>query len=120
MIRKVRKEDTPAITAIYNHYIAHTTITFELEPVSEEEMWTRIRHISEKYPYFVYETEGQIAGYCYVHGWKDKAAYSQSAETTIYLAPSHTGKVSERTDAASNRRMPPLRTACPDSLHHRR
>ena len=61
MIRKVRKEDTPAITAIYNHYIAHTTITFELEPVSEEEMWTRIQHISEKYPYFVYETEGQIA-----------------------------------------------------------
>ena len=48
MIRKVRKEDTPAITAIYNHYIAHTTITFELEPVSEEEMWTRIQHISEK------------------------------------------------------------------------
>lgn len=92
MIRKVRKEDTPAITAIYNHYIDHTTITFELEPVSEEEMWTRIQHISEKYPYFVYETEGQIAGYCYVHGWKDKAAYSQSAETTIYLAPSHTGK----------------------------
>ena len=44
MIRKVRKEDTPAITAIYNHYIAHTTITFELEPVSEEEMWTRIQH----------------------------------------------------------------------------
>ena len=76
MIRKVRKEDTPAITAIYNHYIAHTTITFELEPV----------------PYFVYETEGQIAGYCYVHGWKEKAAYNQSAETTIYLAPSHTGK----------------------------
>lgn len=92
MIRKVRKEDTPAIAAIYNHYIAHTTITFELEPVSEEEMWTRIQHISEKYPYFVYETEGQIAGYCYVHGWKEKAAYNQSAETTIYLAPSHTGK----------------------------
>ena len=92
MIRKVRKEDTSAITAIYNHYIAHTTITFELEPVSEEEMWTRIQHISEKYPYFVYETEGQIAGYCYVHRWKEKAAYNQSAETTIYLAPSHTGK----------------------------
>ena len=92
MIRKVRKEDTPAITAIYNHYIAHTTITFELKPVSEEEMLTRIRHISEKYPYFVFETEGQIAGYCYVHGWKEKAAYNQSAETTIYLAPSHTGK----------------------------
>ena len=51
-----------------------------------------LQTISEKYPYFVYETEGQIAGYCYVHGWKEKAAYNQSAETTIYLAPSHTGK----------------------------
>ena len=104
MIRKVRKEDTSAITAIYNHYIAHTTITFELEPVSEEEMWTRIQHISEKYPYFVLQRQGNFyssldvrnhffpSGYCYVHGWKEKAAYNQSAETTIYLAPSHTGK----------------------------
>ena len=81
MIRKVRKEDTSAITAIYNHYIAHTTITFELEPVSEEEMWTRIQHISEKYPYFVYETEGQIAGYCYVHGWKES---KHSKKCTFY------------------------------------
>ena len=120
MIRKVRKEDTPAITAIYNHYIAHTTITFELEPVSEEEMWTRIQHISEKYPYFVYETEGQIAGYCYVHGWKEKAAYNQSAETPSTCSFAYRERYRKRTDAASNRRMPPLRTACPDSLHHRR
>jgi L-amino acid N-acyltransferase YncA len=31
MIRKVRKEDTPAIAAIYNHYIAHTTTTLSPE-----------------------------------------------------------------------------------------
>lgn len=36
MIRKVHKEDTSAITAIYNHYIAHTTITFELEQIKEQ------------------------------------------------------------------------------------
>ena len=60
MIRKVRKEDTSAITAIYNHYIAHTTITFELEPVSEEEMWTRIQHINEKYPYLYMRRKGRL------------------------------------------------------------
>lgn len=46
MIRKARKEDAGAIAAIYNHYVAHTTITFETEPVSEEEMRERIIHIS--------------------------------------------------------------------------
>ena len=38
MIRAVTLQDTSAITAIYNEYIAHSTSTFDIEPVSEEEM----------------------------------------------------------------------------------
>ena len=52
MIRAVTLQDTSAITAIYNEYIAHSTSTFDIEPVSEEEMQKRISEISARYPYF--------------------------------------------------------------------
>lgn len=92
MIRKVQTEDAEAIAAIYNHYIAQTTITFETEPVSTEEMKRRILSISRNYPYWIYEEKGEIAGYCYAHQWKEKEAYQCTAETTIYIKPEYTGK----------------------------
>lgn len=92
MIRAVTLQDTSAITAIYNEYIAHSTSTFDIEPVSEEEMQKRISEISARYPYFVYETDGEIVGYCYAHPWKEREAYNRTLETTVYLSPAHTGK----------------------------
>lgn len=88
MIRQVRLQDAAQIAAIYNGYVNETTITFELDPVSDTDMRERIRKIAAHYPYLVYEQENRIIGYCYVHGWKEKAAYSHTAETTVYLHPS--------------------------------
>lgn len=87
MIRKVTLADAPVITSIYNRYIEETTISFEEAPLSESEMAERIREISASFPYYVYEVDGQIAGYCYAHKWKERAAYGHTLETTIYLAP---------------------------------
>lgn len=88
MIRKVKQEDAAAIAAIYNDHVKHTCVTFEDEEVSVAEMQKRISEISSHYLYLVYEAEnGEIAGYCYAHGWKEKQAYRLTAETTIYIAP---------------------------------
>lgn len=84
-IRPVSLADAAAITKIYNHYIKETTITFEIEPITVEEMASRIKEISAQFPYFVYEQDGKILGYCYAHLWKQRAAYSKTLETTIYL-----------------------------------
>lgn len=92
MIRKVCLQDAAAIAEIYNEYVMNTAITFETEPVSTEEMQTRIAAISGSYPYLAYETENEVAGYCYAHLWKSKAAYQYTLETTIYLSPRYTGK----------------------------
>ena len=85
MIRTVTLNDAQAIADIYNEYIVHTCITFETAPVSPAEMADRIRTISSTYPYFVYEADGEMLGYCYAHGWKEKQAYRQTAETTVYV-----------------------------------
>ena len=42
MIRKVELQDTRPLTDIYNYYIAHSTATFDITPIGEEEMRKRI------------------------------------------------------------------------------
>ena len=92
-IRPVRpSDDASAITAIYNRYITLTTVSFETEPLSETSMLERIEAISSEFPYFVYEYDGAVVGYCYAHLWKERAAYSKTLETTVYLAPEACGK----------------------------
>lgn len=89
MIRNVKASDARAIVEIYNEYILNTTISFEMEPLSEEQMRMRIEDISTHCPYLVWEEDGEIAGYCYAHPWKERAAYHNTLETTIYLDPKY-------------------------------
>lgn len=86
MIRPVEPRDIPALTDIYNHYILNTTATFELEPITCDEMSRRVESISRAHPYLVHETGGTVDGYCYAHPWKERAAYQGTLETTVYLA----------------------------------
>lgn len=92
MIRRVTPADAAPIVEIYNRYITHTEISFETEPLSVEAMRERIVAIAQEYPYFVYEDESGIAGYCYAHAWKERAAYRHTWETTVYLAAGREGQ----------------------------
>jgi len=92
MIRPVELKDAKAITGIYNEYVVNSVATFETEEVSEDEMSARISEISSHFPYLVYEVDGKIAGYCYAHAWKERAAYKYTLETTVYLSPEYSGK----------------------------
>ena len=85
-IRPVRLDDAERVASIYNKYVSATTITFETEPVTTEEMRGRINSISTAFPFFVYEYDGVVIGYCYAHPWKEREAYSKTLETTVYLA----------------------------------
>lgn len=92
MIRPVTPNDTEHILAIYNHYIINSVASFEIEPLTFDAMRNRIVEISTEYPYFVDETNGEITGFCYVHPWKERAAYKYTLESTVYISPKHTRK----------------------------
>ncbi len=92
MIRRVELQDAKAIAAIYNEYVIHSVVTFDIEPVREEDMRGRIAGISAHYPYFVCESDGKVVGYCYAHPWKQRVAYGHTLETTVYLLPDCVGK----------------------------
>lgn len=90
MIRFVEKKDIKEITALYNKYIVEGVETFETETLTEEQMADRVGHISASCPYLVAEEDGRVAGICYAHPWKERAAYCNTYETTIYLSPDFT------------------------------
>lgn len=91
-IRRVEPSDARAIAEIYNHYVAHTTVSFETHELSVDEMEERILAIAAQYPYIVACDGDCVLGYCYAHSWKERAAYSLTAETSIYLADSAKGR----------------------------
>lgn len=86
-VRRVSLSDAEAINDIYNHYVLHTAVSFETEALSVGEMRQRIATLSAEFPYFVCEISGRVVGYCYVHLWKERAAYCHTYETTLYLHP---------------------------------
>jgi phosphinothricin acetyltransferase len=87
MIRPVRPTDVKILTDIYNGYIKQSTATFETERITADEMMARVTAISSHFPYFVFDVDGDIAGYCYAHLWKERAAYRYTLETTVYVSP---------------------------------
>ncbi|MEO1269477.1 MAG: arsinothricin resistance N-acetyltransferase ArsN1 family B [Myxococcota bacterium] len=87
MIRDAQLNDDAAITAIYNHYVEHTVVTFEEEPLQPAALRQRIRLCREGgFPWLVAEEEeGVVVGYAYASAWKARSAYRKSVEVTIYL-----------------------------------
>ena len=91
-IRAAAGGDAAAIAAIYNWYIAHSSCTFEEEPLDGGEMAKRIAAAAPSKPWFVIEEEGDVLGYAYATIWKDRAAYGRSREVTIYLHRDSSGR----------------------------
>lgn len=85
MIRSVTSSDIPAITAIYNHYISHSAVTFEEDIIDDSEMKTRIEHVTQRLPWLVYVEDDLVTAYAYATPWKARSAYSYSVETSIYV-----------------------------------
>jgi L-amino acid N-acyltransferase YncA len=92
MIRSATTQDAAAICGIYNHYVANSIITFEENPVSVDEMTSRIAEIGAALPWLVFEAESQIMGYAYASPWKSRCAYRFAVESTVYLAESAMGR----------------------------
>lgn len=85
MIREATFSDAKAITDIYNYYILNTAITFELEPVTPQEVLKRMEKYKEVGPYLVCEESDEVIGYAYVSKFRDRPAYEHSVESSIYL-----------------------------------
>lgn len=86
-IRAIEEKDIAGCLAIYNHYIEHTTVTFEEKLLTWEAFRERVNRISAKYPYLIAEENDVVLGYAYLDAYNDRSAYRYTADLSIYLAP---------------------------------
>ena len=92
-VRTATPGDAAQIAEIYNYYIANTVITFEEEPLTAEDMATRLADIQRQgLPWLVAELDGSVVGYSYANQWKTRSAYRHSVETTVYLRNGFDGR----------------------------
>jgi L-amino acid N-acyltransferase YncA len=92
LIRQATIADAPAITEIYNWYVTNTAISFEVAPVSIEEMSARIQEKLDHYDWLVGEIDRQIVGYAYYGVFRPREAYHHTVESTIYVDQKWTGR----------------------------
>ena len=94
-IRPATLSDLPALTEIYNHYIAHTTITFDLHPFEPDDRraWFDDHSSTGRHRLLVAEEEGSgVLGYATTSRWRPKAAYDTTVESSVYCRPDAVGR----------------------------
>jgi L-amino acid N-acyltransferase YncA len=84
--------DVPQITAIYRHYVEHSTATFDLEAPGPTAMAEKFGHMVEAgHPVLVAQRGDEIVGYAYASVYRPRPAYRFTCEDSIYLKPEATG-----------------------------
>ena len=85
-VRAAVEGDLAALTDIYNHYVLHTAITFDVRPFTPEERrpWFDAHTSDGRHRLLVAEEEGRIVGYASTSRWRPKPAYDTTVESTVY------------------------------------
>jgi L-amino acid N-acyltransferase YncA len=84
-VRPMMAADLGAVRDIYNHYVATSTCTFQVEPDTAEEREAWLRDRGPAHPAVVAEVEGSVAGWAALSPWKSRCGYSRSAEASVYV-----------------------------------
>ncbi len=84
-VRDATKADLAAINAIYNHYVLHSTCTYQEQ---EETMASRERWFGShgaNHPVIVAELEGTLAGWGSLSPYHARSAFRFTVENSIYV-----------------------------------
>jgi phosphinothricin acetyltransferase len=95
LVRPAVADDLPALTAIYNHYIVNTTITFDTRPFEpgERRAWFDDHAASGRHRLLVAAgADGAVLGYTTTSRWRPKAAYDTTVESSVYCHPDAVGR----------------------------
>jgi phosphinothricin acetyltransferase len=93
-IRPPRPSDLPELTALYNHYVVSSPVTFDIEPFEIEQRRAWFDHYAPvgRHQLFVADSDGRVVGYATSSAFRAKPAYDPSVETTVYVAAGLTGQ----------------------------
>ena len=85
-LRLATAADLPAINDIYNHYVFHSTCTYQTDPETLEarEAWF-CDHSPDRYPVIVAETDSRVVGWGSLSKFRPRTAYAPTAEPSVYI-----------------------------------
>ena len=92
-IRDANKDDLSGILGIYNHAIIHTTSVYSEHPHTYEMRvsWYNER-ISNGFPVFVAEVDGEVVGFSTFGHFRVWPCYRYTVEHSVYVHIDHRGK----------------------------
>lgn len=91
IVRPCFQQDLEQVQLIYGHHVLTGTGTFELEPPNLAEIterWSRV--VDKGWPYLVASPPqdlSRVLGFAYAAQYRDRAAYAQTFEVSVYAAP---------------------------------
>lgn len=92
-IRPATLADAPAVGALYNWYVRHSTATFQYTPDTPADTARMMQAALATAPFLLAENAaGRLCGYACAHPLHPREAYAWCAETTIYCAPDCVGQ----------------------------
>jgi len=93
LIRPAIDDDLGDISAIYNHEVETSIVTFDLEPPDLAYWHDRLQgdHPGDHLLVAV-DGDGDVVGYAYSWSYRPRPAYDLTRETSVYLDPSVRGR----------------------------
>jgi L-amino acid N-acyltransferase YncA len=86
--RSATVADATAVASIYAHHVKTGTASFDTEGPPAEIWQSRIADILGRgWPFLVAEDAGHVIGYAYASQFRDRPAYKQTCENSIYVHP---------------------------------
>lgn len=91
-VRLATAADLPTINEIHGHYVATSTSTYALEPLSLEarQAWFATR--PEIHPVTVIEERGQVVAWGALGVFRTLGGYRTTVENSVYVHPDHVRK----------------------------
>src|SRR5436190_14493907 len=84
-LRPATSADLPAINDIYNHYVLHSTCTYQTGPSTEQERAEWFAAHGPKHPVIVAVENGVVIGWGSLSRFHPRQAYENSIEDSVYL-----------------------------------
>ncbi len=92
LIRDATPGDRGAINAIYNHYVTHSTCTFQTEPSTNAERAAWWHEHDGRFPVLVLTEGAELLGWASLSPYHTRCAYRFTVENSVYLRPEHCGR----------------------------
>lgn len=89
---KALSQHLESIRSIYNWYVQHTTVSFDIDPADFAKTTKLVFHEDERFPSYVMMSEEQVIGYVMLSPFIHKHGSSRTAEVTIYIQHGFEGR----------------------------